>query len=156
MMKRSHFISTIGLWAVAAFLLMCGHACAQQEKKPTPKRPQRIEEHVAYRAFETMGHSTYILDKTVDLGGKAWQLPEGVTIVCRGGIFRNGTLAGNNTCIKGEGTVFDHVTIKAADFFRICRKAKQTPILLCDQQFGFRVLGIGLIHIAQETLSHER
>jgi len=114
MMKRSHFISTIGLWAVAVFLLMCGHACAQQEKKPTPKRPQRIEEHVVYRAFETMGHSTYILDKTVDLGGKAWQLPEGVTIVCRGGIFRNGTLAGNNTCIKGEGTVFDHVTIKGS------------------------------------------
>ena len=112
MMSHCHFSSTIALWGIAAFLLMCGQACAQQKKKPTPKRPERTEEHINYRAFEAKSHSEYILDKTIDLGGEAWLLPEGVTIVCRGGIFRNGTIAGNSTRIKGDGTIFDHVRIK--------------------------------------------
>lgn len=113
-MSRRQISTTVALWGVAAFLLMCGQACAQQKKKPTPKRPERIEEHIGYRAFEEEAHSEYILDKTIDLGGEAWQLPEGVTIVCRGGIFRNGTLAGNSTSIKGDGALFDHVRIKGS------------------------------------------
>ena len=122
-MSRRHIFTTVTLWGVAAFLLMCGQACAQQKKKPTPKRPERIEEHIDYRSFEANAHSEYILDKTVDLNGEAWQLPEGMTIVCRGGIFRNGTLAGNGTCIKfqdsssrfqGDGVLFDNVRIKGS------------------------------------------
>ena len=111
-MSCRHISTTIALWVVTVFLLMCGQACAQQKKKPTPKRPERIEEHIDYRVFEAKGHSEYILDKTIDLGGEAWELPEEMSIVCRGGIFRNGTLAGNGTHIKGDGIIFDHVRIK--------------------------------------------
>lgn len=110
---RHRPLSTIALWGVTTFLLMCGQACAQQ-KKPTPKRPELIKEYLDYRPFDARGHSEYILDRTIDLGGEAWQLPEGVTIVCRGGIFRNGTLAGSNTSIKGDGALFDHVRIKGS------------------------------------------
>lgn len=111
-MSCRHISTIVTLWGVAAFLLMCGQACAQQKDKPTPKRSERIEEHIDYRAFEAEGNSEYILAKTIDLGGEAWQLPEGVTIVCRGGIFSNGTLVGNGTCIKGNEALFDHVRIR--------------------------------------------
>lgn len=104
--------TTIALLCIVAFMLMCSQSCAQKKKKLTPKRPEKAEEHIAYRIFEADGNTVYILDKTIDLGGDAWQLPEGMTIECRGGIFCNGTLAGNGTCIKGNGRLFDHVRIR--------------------------------------------
>ena len=91
--------------------LMCSVSCAQ-EKKQFPKRAERIAEHITYKPFAAEPHSEYILDKTVDLKGNAWRLPEGMTIICRGGKFRNGLLAGNGTHIKGDSVAFDHVNIR--------------------------------------------
>lgn len=54
-----------------------------------------------------------IIDRNVDLGGKIFSVPEGCTLVFRNkGLISNGTIIGNNTKIKYNGTCFDKVIIK--------------------------------------------
>lgn len=53
-----------------------------------------------------------VVDKDVDLKGKACSIPEGFTLEFKGGIIKNGTLIGTNTKIFCKGKAFDHVVIK--------------------------------------------
>lgn len=65
-----------------------------------------------HRIFPSNPNTTYHVSKDVDLEGYVYNIPEGVTIIPRGGLIKNGILVGNNTKIKGLHTVFDHVYIK--------------------------------------------
>lgn len=59
-------------------------------------------------------NGTYILKKTVDLGGKKCIIAKGVTIKAQGGVIKNGTIVGNNTKITGSKAVFDNVTVQGS------------------------------------------
>lgn len=54
----------------------------------------------------------YVIKEDIDLKGKTISLPQGCTLVFRGGILRNGVLIGNNTRIKYQGHCFDDIDIK--------------------------------------------
>lgn len=51
------------------------------------------------------------LTEVADLGGDTLLLPPETTIQLRGGYFRNGTVVGHKTSIRGQGPAFDHVRI---------------------------------------------
>lgn len=54
----------------------------------------------------------YVLEKDFDLKGQTFVIPEGVQIASEGGVFKNGTLIGNNTQIKTNKAVFKNVHIE--------------------------------------------
>ena len=51
------------------------------------------------------------LTEVADLGGDTLLLPPETTIQLRGGYFRNGTVVGHKTSIRGQGPAFDHIRI---------------------------------------------
>ena len=55
-----------------------------------------------------------IIDKDVDLKGKECKIPEGKTLVFKGGMINNGILSGKMTKIECKGKAFDKVTIKGS------------------------------------------
>lgn len=57
-------------------------------------------------------NSQLIMRKDYDLKGQTYVLPEGVMILAKNGVFKNGTLIGNKTSISGNGPLFQRVTIK--------------------------------------------
>lgn len=62
--------------------------------------------------FPAKANGIYILNKDFDLNGKTYVLPKGVTIRKNNGVFKNGTLIGQDTRIEGKLPIFDRVTIK--------------------------------------------
>lgn len=54
----------------------------------------------------------FILRKDYDLKGMCYRIPNNVKIKQGKGVFKNGTLIGQNTRIEGLGRVFKNVTIK--------------------------------------------
>ena len=66
-------------------------------------------------SFEILGRLSkgiIEIDHDVDLKGNACVIPARTTLRFKGGRIRNGVLIGNETKIKGNGKVFDRVTIK--------------------------------------------
>ena len=53
-----------------------------------------------------------IVSSDVDLHGDVIKLPQGFTLVIKGGSIKNGTLVGNRTKLKCSGKVFDRVHIE--------------------------------------------
>ena len=47
----------------------------------------------------------------IDLTGKIWYLPEGITLVGKGGIIRNGIIIGNSNKIESKAPIFSDVII---------------------------------------------
>jgi len=57
-------------------------------------------------------HSTYLVNKEINLRGQKVVLPEGVTLKFNNGFFSNGEIIGNATRISGKSSkIFDRVTI---------------------------------------------
>lgn len=54
----------------------------------------------------------YVIRENIDLKGKTVTLPDGCTLVFKGGSLRNGTLVGKNTRIKYKCHCFDAVEIR--------------------------------------------
>ena len=57
---------------------------------------------------------TVVIEQHVDLGGAVCVLPEGITLDFKGGIVKNGTIVGNRTKIKSNGSIFDNVKVKGS------------------------------------------
>lgn len=62
--------------------------------------------------FQVKEKSIYYLRDTIDLKGSIYKMPEGVRIVPKGGIIRNGTLYGNGTIINSQRCMFENIIIK--------------------------------------------
>lgn len=62
--------------------------------------------------FPADPHTTFVVDKDIDLNGKTLLMPEGVTLTHKKGLIKNGTLIGNNTQIKSNQALFNVVHIK--------------------------------------------
>lgn len=56
----------------------------------------------------------YIIDSVIDLQGKLCVIPTNVTLVFKGGIFKNGALVGQNTKVEYNGLAFDKVILEGA------------------------------------------
>lgn len=62
--------------------------------------------------LEVSPHSTYLVNKEINLSGQKLVLPEGVTLKFAKGFFTNGEIVGNGTKISEKSTkIFDRVTI---------------------------------------------
>ena len=62
--------------------------------------------------FPAKANSIYTIRRNIDLKGKTYIMPVGVTIKIQKGVIMNGTLIGKGTKIEGMQPVFDKVTIK--------------------------------------------
>lgn len=64
--------------------------------------------------FAIKPNSILFLNKDIDLKGKVYILPKGVTIKQGKGLIKNGTLIGNKTKIESGGAIFDKVSIRGS------------------------------------------
>lgn len=62
--------------------------------------------------FSITPNTVFYLSKDIDLKGKVYKIPQGVTIKQVNGCFKNGTLVGNKTKIAAKTALFDHVSIQ--------------------------------------------
>ncbi len=76
--------------------------------------PVLVERGIITQQFQlkVLPHSTYLVNKEIDLQGNKVVLPEGVTLKFDKGFFSNGELIGNGTKISGKlFRIFNRVTI---------------------------------------------
>lgn len=95
------------IFSVAVFL-SCGSGNAetpQQEKKV-------IADTINASILGIVDGEKVIIDKDVDLKGCECKIPEGKTLVFKGGLIKNGIITGKMTKIECKGKAFDKVTIK--------------------------------------------
>lgn len=64
--------------------------------------------------FPAKENDTYLLKNDLDLKGKAYLMPKGVTIKLQNCVIQNGILIGQNTKIEGNMPFLDKVTIKGS------------------------------------------
>lgn len=101
-------------------LLAITNSCGQAKTVSIQKTARKVEtvenmvlvDKVDTILFPVAENSVYLLKKDYDLKGKTYVMPQGVTIKINNGVFKNGTLIGQNTKIEGKQPVFDKVTIK--------------------------------------------
>lgn len=97
-------------------LANCGCSTAKQSAQSTRSVTTKIEDpELDLSKYETLpieANKTYTLKSDWNLKGETYILPEGVTIKSKRGIFKNGTLIGNNTKIDTKKPLFDKVSIK--------------------------------------------
>lgn len=73
----------------------------------------RSADSISYQTFGSIVGHSIVISISVDLGGKQCFLPEGFSLVFKGGLIRNGILIGDGTKIeRGNEAIFDHVTIE--------------------------------------------
>lgn len=99
-----------------ALIISCGQTKTVSIQK-TARKVETVENMVLVDKVDTIlfpvaANSVYLLKKDYDLEGKTFVLPLGVTIKIMDGVFKNGTLIGQNTKIEGKQPVFDKVIIK--------------------------------------------
>ena len=93
--------------SVAVFL-SCGSGNAV-----TPKQAQEgIADTINASILGIVDGDKVIIDKDVDLKGCECKIPEGKTLVFKGGLIKNGIITGKMTKIECKGKAFDKVTIK--------------------------------------------
>ena len=92
--------------------IACTCSCSCSTSKKATVIASSAEVFTAVDTFPAKVNSTYSLNKNYDLKGKTYILPAGVTIKIKNGVFKNGTLIGQNTKIEGKQPFFDKVTLK--------------------------------------------
>lgn len=95
--------------SVAAFL-SCGSGNAG-----TPQQAQEvIADTINASILGIVDGDKVIIDKDVDLKGCECKIPEGKTLVFKGGLIKNGIITGKMTKMECKGKAFDNVTIKGS------------------------------------------
>ena len=69
------------------------------------------EDSVVIDLFIYKKGDEYIINDTIDLNCKTLYLPQNISMVVKKGLFKNGRIVGNNTSLKYNKVVFDHVHI---------------------------------------------
>ena len=96
-------------------LANCGCSSAKQSAQSTKSATTTIEDSgldlSKYKTLPIKANKTYTLKSNWDLKGETYVLPEGVTLKSKGGVFKNGTLIGNNTQIDTKKPLFNKVSI---------------------------------------------
>ena len=96
-------------------LANCGCSSAKQSAQSTKSVTTKIEDSgldlSKYKTLPIKANKTYTLKSNWDLKGETYVLPNGVTLKSKGGVFKNGTLIGNNTKIDTKKPLFNKVSI---------------------------------------------
>ena len=96
-------------------LANCGCSSAKQTAQNAKSINTKVEnsklDMSKYKTLPIKANKTYTLKSNWDLKGESYVLPEGVTLKSRGGVFKNGTLIGNETKIDSKKPFFEEVSI---------------------------------------------
>lgn len=93
-------------------ILCCANSSATSNNSSTVyKVPAQTVTERDTIDFPLRPNSVYTLKKDVDLEGKVYKLPDGITIRQKKGTFKNSVLIGNRTKIEAKNAMFDKVTI---------------------------------------------
>lgn len=96
-------------------LIITFNACSNARQSVLPQAEYtRTKRNPRYDLmFPAEPNANYTIKTDVDLNGKTYLMPEGVTLVQKNGIIKNGTIVGNGTMIKATNkAIFDNVNIK--------------------------------------------
>ena len=110
------FILHIFIFLASMLLLAnCGCSSAKQTAQNAKSINTKVENSKLdiskYKTLPIKANKTYTLKSNWDLDGETYVLPEGVTLKSRGGVFKNGTLIGNETKIDSKKPLFEEVLI---------------------------------------------
>lgn len=95
---------------ISAMLLSCS-SCVTQNKTSI-ERTSTTQEEIHCDTILPYAEGSFIkLNNDIDLGGKVAQLLSNITLIPGKGVFKNGSLVGNDTKIKGVGILFENVKI---------------------------------------------
>lgn len=101
--------------SILLMLVNCGCSSSKHSVQSTKSVATKIEDSgldlSKYKTLPIEANKTYTLITNWDLKGETYVLPEGVTLSGKGGMFKNGTLIGNNTKIDTKKALFDKVSI---------------------------------------------
>lgn len=96
-------------------LANCGCSSAKQTEQNAKSINTKVDnsqfDMSKYKTLPIKANKTYTLKSNWDLKGETYVLPEGVTLKSRGGVFKNGTLIGNETKIDSKKPLFEEVLI---------------------------------------------
>lgn len=98
------------LFVVTLFLLTELFSCAQNSNYQ-PRFLVKTTSVISSQEIGFIEGQRFVVDTDIDLQGKSCKIPNGVTLVFKGGKFKNGELYGQNTKIEYSGVVFDKVLI---------------------------------------------
>lgn len=118
-LRKLDDMNKLSLPILTALLLMTFGCCALRSAVRSQQAKDKITTAVIYKAEEGQienlpfsSGSRIELTTDYDLNGEAFRVPEGVTLVSKGGVIRNGTLYGNKTKVTGDKPFFQNVEIK--------------------------------------------
>ena len=95
---------------ISAMLLSCS-SCVTQNKTSI-ERTSTTQEEIHCDTILPYAEGSFIkLNNDIDLGGKVAQLLSNITLIPGKGVFKNGSLVGNDTKSKGVGILFENVKI---------------------------------------------
>ena len=110
-----YFLHIFIFLANMLLLVNCGCSSAKQTAQNAKPINTKVEnsklDMSKYKTLPIKANKTYTLKSNWDLKGESYVLPEGVTLKSRGGVFKNGTLIGNNTVIDTKNSLFEKVSI---------------------------------------------
>ena len=110
-----YFLHIFIFLANMLLLANCGCSSAKQTAQNAKSINTNVEnsklDMSKYKTLPIKANKTYTLKSNWDLKGESYVLPEGVTLKSRGGVFKNGTLIGNNTMIDTKNPLFEKVSI---------------------------------------------
>lgn len=97
-------------------LANCGCSSAKQSAQSTKSTTAKFADSglnlSKYKTLPIKANKAYTLKSNWDLKGETYLMPEGVILKSRGGVFKNGSLIGNDTKIDTKKALFDKVSIK--------------------------------------------
>lgn len=73
-----------------------------------------IPDTIEFERIGVVKDGKYIIKHDIDLKGGVCLIPQGITLIKKSGLIKNGTLIGNNTKIITKSAVFDKVKIKGS------------------------------------------
>ena len=114
LLKKAFLISVCVFIATFADILFFGCSCSRRVVMPSIEGPTLPKTPIYDFIFPAEPNSVYTLLVDINLDGKSYLIPEGVTIVQKKGVIKNGVLIGNGTIIKANNAIFDNVTIKGS------------------------------------------
>lgn len=101
------YLKILILFGNLIFLCSCGHSKSFQPLAALPISSDTI----SYEILGKIESGKIVIKETVDLHNKICKIPEGVTLVFKGGIVRNGALEGTMTAVEGPKAYFNQVRI---------------------------------------------
>lgn len=109
-----NYLMSLTIITILTLVSFCALSCDENSEQPKDKSTIIAIDSISYHSLGELNHNEIVIDREINLNGKACKLPKDIILVFKGGIIKNGILLGNMTKIDCKGAAFDRVTIKGS------------------------------------------